>query len=79
MVAHQILAYYVARTYQYLLEVGIDPQRLRFRQHKADEMAHYAADCWDAEVLLDRLGWIELVGWRTGPTTTSKPIPPSAR
>jgi glycyl-tRNA synthetase len=25
-------------------------------------MAHYAADCWDAEVLLDRLGWIELVG-----------------
>ena len=62
VVAHQILAYYVARTYQYLLEVGIDPQRLRFRQHKADEMAHYAADCWDAEVLLDRLGWIELVG-----------------
>ena len=58
VVAHQILAYYVARTYQYLLEVGIDPQRLRFRQHKADEMAHYAADCWDAEVLLDRLGWI---------------------
>ncbi len=62
IVAHQTLAYYVARTYQYLLAVGIDPQRLRFRQHKSDEMAHYAADCWDAEVLLDRLGWIELVG-----------------
>src|SRR5690606_7761858 len=61
-VAHQTLAYYVARTYQYLLAVGIDPQKLRFRQHKSDEMAHYAADCWDAEVLLDRLGWIELVG-----------------
>jgi glycyl-tRNA synthetase len=25
-------------------------------------MAHYAADCWDAEVFLDRLGWIEIVG-----------------
>jgi glycyl-tRNA synthetase len=25
-------------------------------------MAHYAADCWDAEVFLDRLGWIEVVG-----------------
>ena len=38
------------------------PDRLRFRQHKADEMAHYAADCWDAEALLDRFGWIEIVG-----------------
>lgn len=62
VVAHQTLAYYVARTYQFLLAVGISPERLRFRQHKSDEMAHYAADCWDAEVLLDRLGWIEIVG-----------------
>lgn len=62
MVAHQTLAYYVARTYQFLLAVGISPERLRFRQHKSDEMAHYAADCWDAEVLLDHLGWIEIVG-----------------
>jgi glycyl-tRNA synthetase len=25
-------------------------------------MAHYAADCWDAEVYTDRFGWIEVVG-----------------
>ena len=62
VVAHQALAYYVARTYQFLLAVGVAPGNLRFRQHKADEMAHYAADCWDAEVFLDRLGWIEIVG-----------------
>ena len=62
IVAHQMLAYYVARTYQFLLAVGVSPERLRFRQHKSDEMAHYAADCWDAEVLLDHLGWIEIVG-----------------
>ena len=62
IVAHQTLAYYVARTYQFLLAVGVSPDRLRFRQHKSDEMAHYAADCWDAEVLLDHLGWIEIVG-----------------
>jgi glycyl-tRNA synthetase len=62
VVAHQTLAYYVARTYQFLLAVGVAPHRMRFRQHKSDEMAHYAADCWDAEVLLDRLGWIEVVG-----------------
>lgn len=62
VIAHQTLAYYVARTYQFLLAVGVAPDKLRFRQHKSDEMAHYAADCWDAEVLLDRLGWIEIVG-----------------
>jgi glycyl-tRNA synthetase len=62
IVAHQTLAYYVARTYQFLLAAGVSPQRMRFRQHKSDEMAHYAADCWDAEVLLDHLGWIEIVG-----------------
>ncbi|OPY52798.1 MAG: Threonine--tRNA ligase [Methanosaeta sp. PtaU1.Bin112] len=62
VVAHQALAYYVARTYQFLLAVGVAADKLRFRQHKSDEMAHYAADCWDAEVFLDRLGWIEIVG-----------------
>lgn len=62
IIAHETLAYYVARTYQFLMAVGVSPDRLRFRQHKSDEMAHYAADCWDAEVLLDRLGWIEIVG-----------------
>jgi glycyl-tRNA synthetase len=62
VIAHQMLAYYVARTYQFLLAVGISPEMMRFRQHKSDEMAHYAADCWDAEVFLDRLGWIEVVG-----------------
>ena len=62
VVAHQTLAYYVARTYQFLLAVGVSPDQLRFRQHKSDEMAHYAADCWDAEVYMDRLGWIEIVG-----------------
>ena len=62
VIAHQTLAYYIARTYQFLLAVGVAPDKMRFRQHKSDEMAHYAADCWDVEVFLDRLGWIEIVG-----------------
>lgn len=62
IIAHQTLAYYVARTYQFLIAVGVSTDKMRFRQHKSDEMAHYAADCWDAEVFLDRLGWIEIVG-----------------
>ena len=39
----------------------MDPERLRFRQHLKTEMAHYAADCWDAEALLC-FGWTEIVG-----------------
>jgi glycyl-tRNA synthetase (class II) len=30
-------------------KAGIDPKKLRFRQHMSNEMAHYAKDCWDAE------------------------------
>ena len=51
----------MAQTFDFLLKVGIDPERLRFRQHEADEMAHYASDCWDAEIL-GSYGWIECVG-----------------
>lgn len=35
---------------------------VRFRQHRDTEMAHYAADCWDAEVHTSAFGWIEVVG-----------------
>ena len=41
--------------------VGIDPDRLRFRQHLENEMAHYAEDCWDAEVD-SSYGWVECAG-----------------
>jgi hypothetical protein len=36
-------------------------QRVRFRQHLQHEMAHYAEDCWDAEVDCT-YGWVECVG-----------------
>ncbi|MDF1558119.1 MAG: glycine--tRNA ligase [ANME-2 cluster archaeon] len=62
IIAHQFLAYAIELTHQFLLRVGISPQRLRFRQHMKDEMAHYAVDCWDAEILSDRFGWVEIVG-----------------
>ncbi len=62
IVKNEALAYYIALTHQFLTSVGIDNKRLRFRQHEKDEMAHYANDCWDAEVMLDKLGWIEIVG-----------------
>ena len=61
IIANRVLAYFVYTTKQLLTALGIDPARLRFRQHEKDEMAHYAADCWDAEVLLS-YGWIEITG-----------------
>ncbi|CAG0950081.1 glycyl-tRNA synthetase [Methanosarcinales archaeon] len=62
IIAHEFLAYCLAMTYQFLVRVGVSPEKLRFRQHMKDEMAHYAADCWDAEILSDRFGWVEVVG-----------------
>lgn len=55
------LGYFMARIHLFLIRLGIDSEKLRFRQHMANEMAHYAADCWDAE-LLTTFGWIECVG-----------------
>uniref|UniRef100_A0A915MDX7 Cyclin-dependent kinases regulatory subunit n=6 Tax=Meloidogyne TaxID=189290 RepID=A0A915MDX7_MELJA len=61
MVDNETLGYYMARTHLFLLNVGISPDKLRFRQHLSNEMAHYAKDCWDAECLTTH-GWIESVG-----------------
>jgi len=61
IVANETLGYFMARIYLYLLKIGINPQRLRFRQHMANEMAHYATDCWDAEIQ-NSYGWTECVG-----------------
>ena len=50
----------LCETYELLITLGIDPQRVRFRQHEQDEMAHYASDCWDCEIH-GSYGWIECV------------------
>ncbi|KAL0415458.1 UNVERIFIED_CONTAM: Glycine--tRNA ligase, mitochondrial 1 [Sesamum latifolium] len=61
IVNNETLGYFIGRVYLFLTELGIDKDRLRFRQHLANEMAHYAADCWDAEIECS-YGWIECVG-----------------
>ncbi|KAJ5693380.1 hypothetical protein N7462_002803 [Penicillium macrosclerotiorum] len=61
LVDNETLGYFLARIQLFLLKLGIDFNKLRFRQHMANEMAHYAADCWDAE-LQTSYGWIECVG-----------------
>jgi len=57
----ELLAYFMGRTFKFLVEVGIPAEHIRFRQHLQTEMAHYAKDCWDAEIRMS-YGWVECVG-----------------
>lgn len=60
-VNNETLGYFIARTFLFLTSLGVKPQHCRFRQHLPTEMAHYAADCWDAEIETC-YGWLECVG-----------------
>ena len=61
IIDNETLAYFLARTYLFLTTIGISHDGVRFRQHTEKEMAHYASDCWDAEVETS-YGWIEVAG-----------------
>ena len=61
LVDNETLGYFLARIQLFMDRIGVDRRKLRFRQHMANEMAHYATDCWDAE-LQTTYGWIECVG-----------------
>jgi len=61
LIANQTLGYFMARIALFLQKIGVDMKKFRFRQHMGNEMAHYACDCWDAE-LKTSYGWIECVG-----------------
>jgi glycyl-tRNA synthetase len=61
IIESEIMAYFIGRTKQFLRDVGLDMDRLRFRKHQANEMAHYAKECWDAEALTT-FDWLEIIG-----------------
>lgn len=61
LVDNETLGYFLVRIYEFMKKIGIDTNKLRFRQHLENEMAHYASDCWDCE-LLNSYGWTECVG-----------------
>jgi len=60
-VNNETLGYFIVRTFQFLTSIGVKADHCRFRQHLPTEMAHYAADCWDAEIETC-YGWLECVG-----------------
>ena len=62
VVADPWIAYYLGVSKGWYERVGVDMERFRFRQHLPGELAHYAADCWDAESEVDG-DWIEITGF----------------
>jgi glycyl-tRNA synthetase len=54
VIGNETLAYFMARTQLFLLKCGIVEAKLRFRQHKATEMAHYASD-WSVKETTARI------------------------
>ena len=61
LVDNETLGYFLVRIMRFMEKIGVDMNKLRFRQHMQNEMAHYAADCWDCE-LFNSYGWTECVG-----------------
>ena len=58
---NETLGYFIGRNFLFLTSLSIDKERLRFRKHLQNEMAHYAAYCWDVKRECS-YGWVECVG-----------------
>ncbi len=55
------MAYFMGLALEFYSRVGIDIERVRYRQHNNEERAHYSSETWDAEAKTD-MGWIEITG-----------------
>jgi hypothetical protein len=72
IIANETLAYFIGRTWLFFLRVGVDPKRMRFRQHLQHEMAHYAGALlgwWSLNLpsgLAEQCEEVELRRWATG-------------
>ena len=59
--AAQIFEEWLPRRWDWYVRYGVDPARLRFREHAPDELAHYAKKAIDIEYRFP-FGWKELEG-----------------
>jgi len=59
--ANKWLKYWLALEYQWFLELGINAENIRVRQHTDQELAHYAQACFDIEYKFP-FGWKEIYG-----------------
>ncbi len=53
--------YWCKERLQWFLDLGVDPDRMRFREHEGNELAHYSKACADLEYQFP-FGWKELEG-----------------
>ena len=53
--------YWLNERYNWYVNLGINPEKLRLRAHGCDELAHYARGCSDVEYQFP-IGWSELEG-----------------
>lgn len=58
----QFIAYQLGKALDAFEDMGIDPGKLRLRQHRDDERSFYSSDTWDVEYVSDVYGEIEIVG-----------------
>jgi glycyl-tRNA synthetase len=59
--AQRWFEYWRKERYEWYARLGVRPERLRMRDHRADELAHYARACTDVEYEFP-FGWSELEG-----------------
>ena len=59
---NQAYAWCINLAYKLFLSMGIPANKIRLRQHHADEKAFYADDAWDLEIELNSFGWTECCG-----------------
>lgn len=58
----ELIAYFLGRSLQLFLDMGMPAERLQLRQHKDDERAFYSSDTWDVEYISDVYGKVEILG-----------------
>lgn len=61
IVPSKIIASFMAKIYDFAIKIGLAPEKIRFRQHCPEEMAHYAIECWDLEAFVNG-DWLECIG-----------------
>lgn len=60
-VKNPLLSHFMHKAFAFLHMIGIPFDWIRVREHHKEELAHYANEWWDLEVLTS-YGWIEVVG-----------------
>jgi glycyl-tRNA synthetase len=54
--------YWLDQRMSWYLDLGMRQERLRLREHEADELSHYAKRTFDIEYDFPQMGWSELEG-----------------